>query len=43
MEFAFLFIGLALGAAMGFLLGKRGATTVSDDGELEKLKLENAK
>jgi len=32
-----------VGAAVGFLLGKRGAATVSDDGELEKLKLENAK
>jgi len=43
MEFAFLFIGLALGALVGFLLGKRGSSTVlDDDGELEKLKLENA-
>jgi DNA recombination protein RmuC len=43
MEFAFLFIGLALGALVGFLLGKRGSSTVLNDGvELEKLKLENA-
>ena len=40
MEFVFLFIGLALGALVGFLLGKRGASTVlDDDGELEQLKL----
>ena len=42
MEFAFLLVGILVGAAVGFLLGKRGASAISDDGELEKLKLENA-
>jgi DNA recombination protein RmuC len=42
MEFAFLIVGLLVGAAVGFLLGKRGTTTVVDNGELEKVKLEKA-
>lgn len=42
MEFAFLIIGLLAGAAVGFLLGKRGSAAVEDDGELEKAKLDNA-
>lgn len=41
MEFAFLLVGLVVGAAVGFLLGKRGGET-SDNGEVETLKLENA-
>ena len=35
-------IGLLAGAAVGFLLGKRGSAAVEDDGELEKAKLDNA-
>lgn len=31
-----------VGAAVGFLLGKRGSTNVSDDGELQKVQLEKA-
>lgn len=42
MEFAFLIVGLLVGAAVGFLLGKRGTTTTVDNGELEKVKLEKA-
>ncbi|MCB9186617.1 MAG: DNA recombination protein RmuC [Flavobacteriales bacterium] len=42
MEFAFLIVGLLVGAAVGFLLGKRGGTGNADNGELEKLKLEKA-
>ncbi|MBI1289103.1 MAG: DNA recombination protein RmuC [Flavobacteriales bacterium] len=42
MEFAFLIVGLLVGAAIGFLLGKRGTTAVADNGELEKVKLEKA-
>ncbi|MFM1874581.1 MAG: hypothetical protein RL266_318 [Bacteroidota bacterium] len=42
MEFAFLIVGLVLGAVIGFLLGKRGANVAVDAGELEKLKLEKA-
>lgn len=42
MEFAFLVVGVLVGAGIGFLLGKRGSSTVLDDGELDKLKLENA-
>ncbi len=42
MEFAFLIVGILVGAAVGFLIGKRGAATDTDNGELETLKLENA-
>ncbi|MCF8276564.1 MAG: DNA recombination protein RmuC [Flavobacteriales bacterium] len=42
MEFAFLIVGILVGAAVGFLLGKRGTTSELDSGELEKLKLEKA-
>lgn len=42
MEFAFLIVGLVAGAAVGFLLGKRGSSTDIDNGELEKIKLEKA-
>lgn len=42
MEFAFLIVGLVAGAAVGFLLGKRGTSTDIDNGELEKTKLEKA-
>ena len=42
MEFAFLIVGLALGALVGFLLGKRGTTVETDTNELDKLRLENA-
>ena len=42
MEIAFLIIGLLVGIGTGFLLGKRGVSAVSDNGELEKTKLENA-
>ncbi len=42
MEFAFLIVGLLVGAAVGFLLGKRGNSVAQDNGELEKLKLEKA-
>lgn len=42
MEFAFLIVGLLVGAAVGFLLGKRGTSTDVDNGELEKVKLEKA-
>jgi DNA recombination protein RmuC len=43
MEFGFLFIGLLLGAVVGFLLGKRGVSATLDSSELESLKLKNAK
>ncbi len=42
MEFAFLLVGLLLGAAVGFLLAKRGSSSGSDSIQMEKLKLENA-
>jgi DNA recombination protein RmuC len=42
MEFAFLIIGLLAGAAVGFLLGKRGNTSDTSSAELESLKLEKA-
>ena len=42
MEFAFLIVGLLVGAGIGFLLGKRGTTEEVDNGELEKVKLEKA-
>ena len=42
MEFAFLLVGILVGAAVGFLIGKRGTATDTDNGELEQLKLEKA-
>jgi DNA recombination protein RmuC len=42
MDFAFLIVGLLVGAAIGFLVGKRGSSTITDDGELEQVKLEKA-
>ncbi|MFC2176257.1 DNA recombination protein RmuC, partial [Bacteroidota bacterium] len=42
MEFAFLIIGILVGAAVGFLLGKRGSSNTSDAEELAQLKITNA-
>ncbi|MCB9204121.1 MAG: DNA recombination protein RmuC [Flavobacteriales bacterium] len=42
MEFAFLIVGLLLGAAVGFLLGKRGSAAATDGAELQKVQLEKA-
>lgn len=42
MEFAFLLIGVLLGAAVGFLIGKRGVQQTDLGPELEKVKLEKA-
>lgn len=42
MEFAFLIVGILVGAAVGYLLGKRGSSEVIDTSELEELRLTNA-
>jgi DNA recombination protein RmuC len=42
MEFAFLIVGLLVGAAVGFLLGKRGSASGTDGAELQKVQLEKA-
>ncbi|MFT4595177.1 MAG: hypothetical protein ACI85G_001100, partial [Psychroserpens sp.] len=42
MEFAFLLVGILVGAAVGFLLGKRGASGSSNAEELAQLKVANA-
>lgn len=42
MEFAFLLVGLVAGAVIGFLVGKRGSNTSSNDEELAQLKVANA-
>lgn len=42
MEFAFLVLGVLLGAAVGYLLGKRGTEQTDLAPELEQLKLEKA-
>ena len=42
MELLFLLVGILVGAAVGFLFGKRGATGDFDSSELEKLKLDKA-
>ncbi|MGB0367942.1 MAG: DNA recombination protein RmuC [Flavobacteriales bacterium] len=42
MEFAFLLVGIIAGAAVGFLFGKRGSKTSSNDEELAELKVANA-
>jgi len=42
MEFVFLVVGILVGAAIGFLLGKRGSASSSNDEELAQLKVSNA-
>ena len=42
MELAFLLVGILVGAAVGFLLGKRGASGSSNAEELAQLKIDNA-
>lgn len=42
MEFAFLIVGLSVGVGLGFLIGKRGSNTQSNDDELGAIKLEKA-
>ncbi len=42
MEFAFLIVGILVGAAVGFLFGKRGSTSGSNVEELAQLKVTNA-
>ena len=42
MEFAFLLVGIVVGAAVGFLLGKRGSGGSTNDEELAQLKISNA-
>ncbi len=42
MEFAFLLLGVLLGAAVGYMIGKRQSSTDIDNTQVEKLKVENA-
>ena len=42
MEFAFLLVGIVVGAAVGFLLGKRGSGSSTNDEQLAQLNISNA-